>query len=561
MKRPSFSVLSRLSGRTPLRIKLVLIMSGLVTVALALTALAATTAMRHYLVNRVDTQLKTAAAQIIDQVSHDGPNGSDFPQRPNDLHDVSATDNCGASSPQQAAGDPNSDEQPATGATGAASTRPLLPSVYFVEVDNPQGVPTGQNSNPVNGCSSWPALPHLTPQQAQALGGQPFTVPSAKGSGSWRVVAAALPGGNTVSVATSLSDVSSTLHTLELFELTIGAAVLLVLGGLAYVAVRRSLRPLLDVEATAEAIAAGDLSSRIPAGDARTEVGRLSVALNGMLAQIESAFRAREISEQEARTSEQRMRRFITDAGHELRTPLTSIRGFSELYRLGAVEDRSDVDRVMGRIEGESARMSLLVDDLLLLARLDQHRPLEQAIVDVAAIVNDAALDARAVAPGRDIRLDTADDHGDLVVVGDEARLRQVVGNLVGNAIAHTPPEASITLRLRSEHDLASDGADASAGAGPSGAGPSDADRRWIVIEVADTGQGMQPDDAARIFERFYRVEQSRNRSSGGTGLGLSIVAALVEAHGGTVTVDTAPGAGATFTVRLPAATSAGEEA
>ncbi|MFP5371019.1 MAG: sensor histidine kinase, partial [Actinomycetes bacterium] len=273
-----------------------------------------------------------------------------------------------------------------------------------------------------------------------------------------------------------------------------------------------------------------DLSQRVPEGDDRTEVGRLSRALNGMLSRIERAFRAQQASEAQARGSEDRMRRFVADASHELRTPLTSIRGFAELYRQGAVHSDDDVRRLMGRIEAEGARMGLLVEDLLLLARLDQQRPLTIGPVDLAAIAGDAVHDARAVQPGRPIALHLDESLVDVPVVqGDEPRLRQVVGNLVTNALTHTPPATRVTVSVS-----------------------ADADPGFLVLRVSDDGPGMDLADAARAFERFYRVDAARTREAGGTGLGLAIVASLVAAHGGSVDVATAPGQGAVFTVRLP---------
>ena len=235
------------------------------------------------------------------------------------------------------------------------------------------------------------------------------------------------------------------------------------------------------------------------------------------------------------------MRRFIADASHELRTPLTSIRGFAELYRQGAVRTEDDVRRLMGRIETEGARMGMLVEDLLLLARVDQQRPLTIGPVDLAAIAGDAVHDARAVQPARPISLHLDESLADVPVVrGDEARLRQVVGNLVTNALTHTPADSRVTVSVG-----------------------ADDDPELLVLRVADEGPGMDPADAARAFERFYRADTARTREAGGTGLGLAIVASLVAAHGGSVDLTTAPGQGATFAVRLPrsgppAATPAG---
>jgi two-component system OmpR family sensor kinase len=253
-----------------------------------------------------------------------------------------------------------------------------------------------------------------------------------------------------------------------------------------------------------------------------------------MVERFESAFRARQRSEASARSSEERMRRFVADASHELRTPLTSIRGYAELYRQGAATSPEDVAGVLRRIEEQAARMGLLVDDLLLLARLDQQRPLEHARVDVAVLAVDAVHDVHAVAPDRAVGLrlppaDAADEPAEVPVVGDEARLRQVLGNLVNNAILHTPPGTPVEVRVR-------------------------ADGAHAVIEVADKGPGLPADQAERVFERFYRADPARTRASGGTGLGLAIVAAIVAAHGGRVRVQTEVGVGTTFQVLLPLA-------
>jgi two-component system OmpR family sensor kinase len=243
-----------------------------------------------------------------------------------------------------------------------------------------------------------------------------------------------------------------------------------------------------------------------------------------MLAQIQRAVASSDLSAAQARTSEERMRRFITDASHELRTPLTTIRGFAELYRQGAARD---IELLMSRIESESRRMGLLVEDLLLLARLDAQRPLEQHRVDLLALATDAVHDAQSIAPKRRITMEVFDGPGTPEVIGDEARLRQVLGNLVSNALQHTPETAGITVRVGTDEDNA-------------------------VLEVIDKGPGMSQEDAHRVFERFYRTDSSRARSSGGTGLGLSIVDSLVFAHGGTVRVVTGPGEGCRFQVSLP---------
>jgi two-component system OmpR family sensor kinase len=277
---------------------------------------------------------------------------------------------------------------------------------------------------------------------------------------------------------------------------------------------------------TAGEIAAGDLSRRVERAGGRGEVGRLGEALNAMLHQIEEAFADRERAAAELQRSEERLRRFIADASHELRTPLTSIRGHAELFRRGAAADPEALAQAMRRIEGEAQRMGLLVDDLLLLARLDEGRPLDHAPVDLTAVATDAVTDARAVEPDRPFELDV---DGPVTVQGDNARLHQLAANLLSNARTHTPSTTPVRVSVRREGDHA-------------------------VLEVSDRGPGMDPAQAARVFERFYRADVSRARLSGGSGLGLSIVAAVAEAHGGAVAVDTAPGEGATFSVRLPAA-------
>ncbi len=362
-------------------------------------------------------------------------------------------------------------------------------------------------------------------------GSSPIALSSPGPHGAWLMTARELPNGFTLVVGTDVGRDDEVIGRLVVIEVLAGLIVLTLLGATGYVLVRNSLRPLGEVERTAKAIAAGDLSQRVPEGDERTEVGRLSTALNGMLARIESAFRAQQASEEHARGSAERMRRFVADASHELRTPLTSIRGFAELYRQGAVREPAEVSHLMQRIEAEGARMGLLVEDLLLLARLDQQRPLDIAPVDLAEIAGDAVHDAAAVQPERPIGLRLDDSLTEIpVVLGDEARLRQVVGNLVTNALTHTPSTAPVTITLAED--------------------PTSPD--IVVLQVADEGPGMAREHADRVFERFYRADTARTRAAGGTGLGLAIVASLVAAHGGTVDLVTAEGEGAVFTVRLP---------
>ncbi|MGY2060274.1 HAMP domain-containing sensor histidine kinase, partial [Nocardia gipuzkoensis] len=273
------------------------------------------------------------------------------------------------------------------------------------------------------------------------------------------------------------------------------------------------------------AIAAGDLHRRVPVRGVETEVDHLARSVNAMLTRIQHGVAATEASEEAARRSEANMRRFVADASHELRTPLTTIRGFAELYRQGASQDPR---QVLERIEAEAARMGVLVEDLLMLARLDAQRPLQRVPVDLLSLAGEVVHGARAMAQrAHPITLEIAPGTGTLEVRGDADRLRQVLVNLVGNAVSHTPPGTPITVRLTPAADE-------------------------VRIDVADTGPGLSEEAAARVFERFYRTDSSRTRASGGTGLGLSIVQALVGAHGGTVGVASEPGHGATFTVVLP---------
>ena len=414
---------------------------------------------------------------------------------------------------------------------GETSEQPPLPSEFYIVPFTRDGVASGDLGSPL-AAQSPPKLPQLTPSFIASLNGRPFTVSSTDGAGQWRVVVHPFPDGTGgLAIATSLNELGQTVNHLILIEVLIGAVVLVFMGGGGYVLIRRSLRPLVEVEHTAAAIAAGDLSQRVPQLHPRTEVGRLSGALNSMLAQVENAFAKERASQQQARASEDRMRRFVADASHELRTPLTSIRGFAELHRMGAAPDEVDVKRIMRRVEDEAARMGLLVEDLLLLARLDQQRPLEQTSVDLLAIASDVVHDARVVAPTRSIDLQVH-TVAPPIVRGDESRLRQVVHNLMTNAITHTPDGTPVTVILSTY-----------AGARP-----------HAVIDVADAGPGLTQEQAAHVFERFYRTDDSRSRTAGGTGLGLSIVAGIVAAHGGRVTIESRPGEGAIFRVELPLA-------
>ncbi|WP_433196251.1 sensor histidine kinase [Nocardia sp. CA-107356] len=482
--------LSRTWSAIPLRVGLVLALVLLSALGLLASGMVVTSALENSLLHRTDQQLRDAVMAW----SRPRPPTPANPSHPSSTFYVRI--------------------EPTPGGNGSVylETRP-----FNVEAD--------------------PELPRLpdTRPTTDPPGSKVLTKPITVGSKNeaavkWRTMTA-VTSDTTTTVAVPLTENIDTVNRLIMLQLVVGAAVLAALAVLAYFVIRRSLRPLRAVEKTAAAIAAGDLHRRVPVRGTNTEVDRLSQSLNGMLAQIQRAFAATEASEAAARHSESKMRRFVADASHELRTPLTTIRGFAELYRQGATTDPA---LFMDRIEREAQRMGLLVEDLLMLARLDAQRPLELGPVDLLAVTSDAVHNARAVAaangddgPRRSVELEICTGTGTLEIVGDEERLSQVLTNLLNNALTHTPPGTAIKVRLT----------------------PADDE---VLLEVADTGPGLPPDEAERVFERFYRTDTSRARASGGTGLGLSIVQALVAAHDGSVSVASAEGEGTTFTVHLP---------
>jgi two-component system OmpR family sensor kinase len=420
----------------------------------------------------------------------------------------------------------------------SATTTGGLPQ-RFVEVLDSSGNVLGHQA--FFGADRPPKLPKSLPGSSSYRGSDPsiFTAGATGASGKYRVIAFSasfstqsgtiVPG--TAVVAISLGDVDATLRKLLFVELLVTLSVLIAVGGLAWWLIRVGLRPLTQMEHAAADIAAGDLSRRVETTDEHTEVGRLGLALNVMLEKIENAFAERS-------ASEARLRRFVADASHELRTPLTSIRGYAELFRRGARSRPEDLEKSMQRIEDESARMGILVDDLLLLARLDHGPKIDHGPVDLALVATDAVNDARVVQPDRPIDVSA---EGPVIVEGDDARLRQVTANLMSNALEHTPRATPVHVRVSRDGEHA-------------------------VLQVADEGPGLDDEHAAKVFDRFFRVDPARARDNGGVGLGLAIVAAIVEAHGGSVGVETSPGAGACFIVRLPvsappAATEEPEEA
>ena len=360
-------------------------------------------------------------------------------------------------------------------------------------------------------------LQGFTNADALAKKSKPFTL-KAEGS-DFRAIAVILPTtGDTVVVAQSLEAVDKTQKRLLTLFLLVGLLVLLLIAAAARWVIKIGMRPLENVERTAEQIAAGDLSARLPDAKPSTEVGRLVNSLNAMLSRIEESFAART-------ESEGRLRRFVADASHELRTPLTAIRGFAELHRQGAVSGENETKELVARIERESMRMSALVEDLLTLARMDQGPKMEIKPVNLSELVSDAVESAKAAGPGHPITLNAGND---IYALGDANRIHQVIANLLANARVHTPVGTEIKVAL-SQND------------------------KEVLVSVSDNGPGLSDADREKIFERFYRVDPSRQRSSQeGSGLGLSIVDAVMRSHGGHVSVDSKLGEGSTFTLHFP---------
>ena len=474
--------LGRRIDSLPLRVRLVAVVLVLLLTALTLTGLTTIFLMKRSLLTAVDRDLAQAAvptaSQALDQLRSNRP-----------------------------------------------GTLPTNYAVRFMPA-NGDAIIAGPTSTTER--YQHPDIPRLEIDDPRVLTHEPFTVGSLGGGGRWRVVAGATDGNiATYAVAVSLNNVDTSVRDMRNWAVLIGATVMLACAVSAWFGVHRAFRPLTQIEDTAAAIAAGDLTRRIPARTAQDEVSSLSTSLNVMLAQIEQSFAVRE-------ASEERMRQFVADASHELRTPLAAVRGYAELFRQGAVSKPEDVATAMRRIEEEATRMGGLVQDLLLLTRLDDQRPVRLGPVDLTVLGADAAQDARALDPSRTVTVVALD--GELApttVQGDDARLRQVLTNLVGNAINHTPAGTPIEIAV-----------------GRRAGGRAE-------VQVRDHGHGVDPEKARRVFERFYRADPSRVRGKGGgNGLGLAIVAAIVAAHHGKVGVAPTPGGGATFVVDLPTANS-----
>jgi two-component system, OmpR family, sensor kinase len=525
-----------LPARTPLRVKLITAVLALVAIALVLISVAGLGYLRSNLLGQADSLLASERGGAIGAV-----------------HDYLVFHSPGTSFQQTLLWLPDNSR---------------FPQEVIFPVGKPfyGGVGTAPTHQPG---------PEIVPGASWLTGKiGPVTVAATAGGARWRVIAFPHqtfggPGNQvtgTIIVGEDVTGIYRTIGKLTGIDLIVSSILLIGLAVIGVAVVRASLRPLTDIEKTAEAIAAGDLSRRVPDRDPRTEIGRLGRSLNAMLAQIERAFNAQARSEAAARRSEDRMRQFVADASHELRTPLTAIRGFAEYYRQrggvlngnGAGElTPADLDRIMQRLEQESSRMGILIEDMLLLARLDQQRPLERGPVDLLTLAADAVHDARVVAPGRDIAL-TVGSGAALLVLGDEVRLRQVIGNLMSNALAHTPDGTPIDVRIRSGSLAEAQSPTTRPAPPPPGRHNGMAARSAAVLEVTDHGPGLTREQSDHAFERFYRADQSR--TAGGTGLGLAIVAALVAAHGGAVWVESAPGAGATFRIALPLAPEAQHE-
>jgi len=407
-------------------------------------------------------------------------------------------------------------------ARAAAPPTPLtrVPTSTSVTLIDPFGNIIGGIGGDLNANQINDYVKGLLPGEIASHRDKPFTI-EAPGA-DFRVVTQVLPSAlGSVVVAQSLTDFDKTTHRVGLVLFFIYLLVLIVIAFASRQVIRISLKPLEDVEETAELIAAGDLSARLPDAKPDTEVGRLVLSLNQMLARIEESFAIKE-------ESENKLRRFIADASHELRTPLTAIRGFAELHRQGAVPNGEPTKELLGRIENESVRMGSLVEDLLLLARLDQSRQMEMKPVNLSKVLSECVASARAAGPTHPITISSTIDEA--FALGDETRIYQVITNLLTNARVHTPIGTSIEVAL----DQSDDG---------------------LTIAVTDHGNGLSKDDQARIFERFFRVDPSRQRnSSEGSGLGLSIVDAVMRAHGGRVSVTSEDGKGATFTLFFPLA-------
>ncbi len=466
-----------------------LLVSVLIVSAIGIVAsdFGAIQSLRHFLVNQLDTQLTTISHNTQMQL-----------------------DRAGIESQQQATDDMQ-----------FMPIRPLrgVPTTTTVTLLDPTGAVIGHIGGDLTGISTGEQFQGFTLAKVAATQGKPFNFNTANDL-HYRVIATSLPSGQgSVLISSSLENVSKTLKELGFLFLLISLLVLALVGLLARAFIRLSLKPLSEVEVTAAAIAGGDLSARLPQSRPTTEVGKLTTSLNRMLERIEESFAVRV-------ESESKLRRFVADASHELRTPLTAIRGFAELHRQGAVSGEEKTKELVGRIEKESIRMGSLVEDLLLLARMDQTPELAKEPVDLDTLVHEVVASARAAGPDHPITINIPS--GDNFVLGDSIRVHQAIANLLANARTHTPSGTPITVAIK---ELENE----------------------TTITVADKGPGLSHADQEKIFERFYRADTSRARTKGeGSGLGLSIIDAVMKAHGGSVSVLSELGQGCEFTLHFP---------
>ncbi len=445
--------------------------------------------LRNFLVNQLDSQLVTISHATQMQLDRAGIEAQQIQQKNDDMQ--------------------------------FRPIRPLrgVPTTTSVTLVDSSGVLLGQLGGDLSGGGTTAVFKGFTTEKVAATNGKPFTY---KGGNEthYRVIASVLPSQlGSVIVSSSLESVNRTLKELALLFFLISLILLALIGFIGRAFIRISLKPLSEVEVTAAAIAEGDLSARLPESKPTTEVGKLTTSLNRMLGRIEESFALRV-------ESESKLRRFVADASHELRTPLTAIRGFAELHRQGAVSGEEKTKELIGRIEKESIRMGSLVEDLLLLARMDQTPEWAKDPVDVDLLIQEVVASARAAGPDHPITLDLP--AGDNFVLGDSVRIHQAVANLLANARTHTPTGTPISISVNQlEHELS--------------------------ITVADKGPGLSQADQEKIFERFYRADSSRARTKGeGSGLGLSIVDAVMKAHNGSVTVKSELGQGCEFTLHFP---------
>ena len=471
-----------------LRNRLILATLALATIAITASDLAATNSLRSFLISQADNQLNEVVQTSLLRLDRAGIE------------------------PEAESEDKNS----------FRPLRPLsgVPTTTAVTLLDLSGNVVGQVGGQFANSIDIKEFHKLTPAEVLKNKGKPFTIPGADGQPDIRAVARILPSGvGTVVISVALDSVDRTMRGLAGIYFLISLIVIIAIGFVARSLIKLSLKPLNKIEETAAAIADGDLSARLPEVNPNTEVGRLTGSLNTMLSRIEESFAVRT-------ESENKLRRFVADASHELRTPLTAIRGFAELHRQGAVTGEDKTKELISRIEKESIRMSSLVEDLLLLARLDQSRELTIDPVDINHLVNEAIASAKAAGPSHEITLKSSSD--EVFVLGDSMRIHQAVSNLLANARTHTPAGTKIEMEiLQSESE--------------------------VQISVSDNGPGLSPEDQTRIFERFFRADPSRARVSGeGSGLGLAIVDAVMKAHGGSVEVLSELNQGAKFTLHFP---------